>query len=244
LQGQPLELVPGVSQPEIEVPATAEIVIEGYIDPAEDLILEGPFGDHTGFYSLADYYPRFHVTAVTHRQRPIYPATIVGKPPQEDFWLGKATERIFLPVVQMIVPDVLDYDLPTFGCFHNCAFVKIRKEYPYQARRVMHALWGAGQMALTKIIVVVDADVDVHNPDDVLFHVGANVDPQRDIELVRGPVDILDHAAPVCGAGSKMGIDATRKLPGEGTVRAWPAELEMTPEVKALVTRRWGEYGL
>ena len=244
LQGQPLELVPGVTQPEIEVPATAEIVIEGYIDPAEDLILEGPFGDHTGFYSLADYYPRFHVTAITHRQRPLYPATIVGKPPQEDFWLGKATERIFLPVVQMIVPDVLDYDLPTFGCFHNCAFVKIRKEYPYQARRVMHALWGAGQMALTKIIIVVDADVDVHNPDDVLFHVGANVDPQRDIEFVRGPVDILDHAAPVCGAGSKMGIDATRKLPGEGTVRAWPAELEMTPEVKALVTRRWGEYGL
>jgi 4-hydroxy-3-polyprenylbenzoate decarboxylase len=244
LQGQALELVPCVTQPQIEVPASAEIVIEGYIDPAEPPIMEGPFGDHTGFYSLADWYPRFHVTAITHRRSPIYPATVVGKPPQEDFWLGKATERIFLPLVQMIVPDVIDYDLPMFGCFHNCAFVKIRKEYPYQARRVMHALWGAGQMGLTKIIVVVDEDVDVHNQDDVLFHMCANVDPQRDIEFVHGPVDILDHAAPVCGAGSKMGIDATRKIPGEGQVRPWPVELEMTPEIEALVTRRWGEYGL
>ncbi len=244
LQGAPLELVPGVTQPTIEVPAAAEFVIEGYIDPQESLILEGPFGDHTGFYSLADYFPRLHVTAITHRQRPIYPATIVGKPPQEDYWLGKATERIFLPLLQMIAPDVLDYDLPMFGCFHNCAFVKIRKEYPHQARRIMHAIWGAGQMALTKIIIVVDEHVDVHDQDAVMFQLCSNVDPRRDIEMVQGPVDILDHASPECGTGSKLGIDATRKIAGEGQVREWPAELEMSPAVRELVTRRWREYGL
>jgi 4-hydroxy-3-polyprenylbenzoate decarboxylase len=244
LQGRALELVPCVSQPQLEVPATAEIVIEGFIDPREELILEGPFGDHTGFYSLADYYPRFHVTAITHRQTPLYPTTIVGKPPMEDYWLGKATERIFLPLLQMLVPDIIDYDLPLFGCFHNCAFVKIRKEYPYQARRVMHAIWGAGQMALTKIIVVVDDHVDVHNPDDVLFHLCANIDPQRDLEFVRGPLDILDHATPFCGTGSKVGIDATRKVSGEGQVREWPREVTLPAEVEALVKRRWTEYGL
>lgn len=243
LQGQALELVPCVSQPLIEVPATAEVVVEGYIDPGDELLLEGPFGDHTGFYSLADHFPRFHVTALTRRRNAIYPTTIVGKPPMEDFWLGKATERIFLPLLQMIVPDILDYDLPMFGCFHNCAFIKIRKEYPYHARRVMHAIWGAGQMSLTKIIVVVDEHVDVHKQDEVLFQLCSNVDPQRDIEMVRGPVDILDHAAPHCGVGSKLGIDATRKIPGEGQVREWPAELEMSREIKDLVTRRWEAYG-
>jgi 4-hydroxy-3-polyprenylbenzoate decarboxylase len=244
LQGQSLELVPCVTQPTVEVPATAEFVIEGYLDPTEAPLLEGPFGDHTGFYSLSDPFPRFHVTAITHRRRPIFPATIVGKPPMEDFWLGKATERIFLPLLKMIVPDVIDYSLPMFGCFHNCAFVKIRKEYAYQARRVMHALWGAGQMSLTKIIVVVDEHVDVHDQDAVLFQLCSNVDPQRDIEIVRGPLDILDHAAPATGVGSKMGIDATRKLPGEGQVRTWPPELEMSSEIKDLVTRRWADYGL
>ncbi|MFH1745437.1 MAG: menaquinone biosynthesis decarboxylase [Planctomycetota bacterium] len=244
LQGKAIELVPCVTQSGIEVPATAEIVIEGYIDPAEDLILEGPFGDHTGFYSLADYYPRFHVTAITHRHNPIYPTTIVGKPPQEDYWLGKATERIFLPLLKTIVPDVIDYDLPMFGCFHNCAFVKIRKEYPFQARRVMSAIWGAGQMSLTKIIVVVDAHVDVHNQDEVLFQLCSNVDPKRDVMFIDGPLDILDHAAPICGVGSKMGIDATRKIAGEGQVRAWPDELAMTAEIKDLVTRRWSKYGV
>jgi len=244
LNGAPIDLVPCVTQPQIEVPATAEIVIEGYIDPDEPPILEGPFGDHTGFYSLADYYPRLHVTAITHRREPIYPTTIVGKPPQEDFWLGKATERIFLPLVQMLIPDIIDYNLPMFGCFHNCAFVKIRKEYPYQARQVMNAIWGAGQLAFTKIIVVVDEDVDVHDEQDVLFHLCANVDPKRDIMFVDGPLDILDHATPFCGAGSKMGIDATRKIPGEGTVRDWPPAIEMSPEIRDLVTRRWKEYGL
>lgn len=244
LQGQALELVPCVTQPEIEVPTSAEIVIEGYIDPADPPVLEGPFGDHTGFYSLADYFPQFHVTAITHRRNAVYPATIVGKPPMEDFWLGKATERIFLPLLQMLVPDILDYNLPQFGCFHNCAFVKIRKEYPYQARRVMHAIWGAGQMALTKIIVVVDEHVDVHDEQAVLFQLCSNVDPQRDIEFVRGPLDILDHAAPDCGSGSKMGIDATRKIAGEGQVRAWPPELAMPADIQQLVDRRWHEYGL
>jgi len=244
LQSRPIELVPCVTQPEIHVPATAEFVIEGYIDPAEELILEGPFGDHTGFYSLADWFPRWHITAITHRARPLYPTTIVGKPPQEDYWFGKATERIFLPLLQVIAPDIIDYDLPMFGCFHNCVFVKIRKEYPYQARRVMHALWGAGQVALTKIIVVVDDHVDVHNEDEVLFQLCSNVDPRRDIVLADGPLDILDHAAPVCGVGSKLGIDATRKIAGEGTVREWPAELEMSAAVKHLVSSRWAEYGL
>jgi 4-hydroxy-3-polyprenylbenzoate decarboxylase len=244
LTGAPIELVPCVTQPDIEAPATAEIVVEGYIDPHEPPVVEGPFGDHTGYYSLADLYPRLHVTAITHRRNPIYPTTIVGKPPQEDFWLGKATERIFLPLLQMIIPDIIDYNLPMFGCFHNCAFVKIRKEYPYQARRVMSAIWGAGQMAFTKIIVVVDHDVDVQDEQAVLFQMCANVDPRRDILLVDGPLDILDHAAPVCGAGSKIGIDATRKWAGEGQVRAWPDEIEMSRQIKDLVTRRWSEYGL
>ncbi len=244
LNGGAIDLLPCVTQPQIEVPATAEIVVEGYIDPAGPPVLEGPFGDHTGFYSLADLYPRMHVTAVTHRRNAIFPATVVGKPPQEDFWLGKATERIFLPLLRTLVPDILDYNLPMFGCFHNCAFVKIRKEYPWQARRVMSAIWGAGQMAFTKMIVVVDHDVDVQDEQAVLFHMLANCDPRRDCVLVDGPLDILDHAAPVCGAGSKIGWDATRKWPGEGTVRAWPDELAMSAEMRERVTRRWAEFGL
>ncbi|MFN0136535.1 MAG: UbiD family decarboxylase [Phycisphaerae bacterium] len=244
LNGGGIELVPCVSQPEIEVPANAEIVVEGYIDPHDDPILEGPFGDHTGFYSLADLYPRLHITAITHRKSPIYPTTIVGKPPQEDFWLGKATERIFLPLLKTLIPDIVDYNLPMFGCFHNCVFVKIKKEYPFQARRVMSAIWGAGQMAFTKMIVVVDEHVNVHDQDAVLFQMLSNCDPRRDCVITDGPLDILDHASPVCGAGSKIGWDATRKLPGEGAVREWPEELEMTPTVREQVTRRWREFGL
>lgn len=244
LQGAPIELVPCATQPPIEVPASAEVVVEGYIDPADPPILEGPFGDHTGFYSLADLFPRLHVTAITHRKKAVYPTTVVGKPPQEDFWLGKATERIFLPLLQMLIPDIVDYNLPMFGCFHNCAFVKIRKEYPFQARRVMSAIWGAGQMAFTKIIVVVDEHVDVQNEQEVLFHLCANCDPERDTMIVRGPLDILDHAAPFCGAGSKIGFDATRKIAGEGAVRAFPAEIEMLAEIKERVTRRWKDFGL
>ncbi len=239
-----IELVPCVTQPAIHVPTTAEFVIEGYIDPDEEPLLEGPFGDHTGFYSMADLFPRLHVTAVTHRRNPLYPTTIVGKPPQEDFWLGKATERIFLPLLRVIIPDIIDYNLPRFGCFHNCAFVKIRKEYPLQARRVMSAIWGAGQMAFTKIIVVVDEHVDVQDEEQVWFQVCANIDPKRDIMLVDGPLDILDHASRGLGVGSKMGIDATRKIPGEGEIRDWPDEIEMSTEMRAQVTRRWHEYGI
>ena len=242
LNGSGVELVK-CRTVDLRVPASAEIVIEGYIDPQDELILEGPFGDHTGFYSAADYFPRMQVTAITHRRECIYPTTIVGLPPMEDYYFGKATERMFLPLLRMVAPDVMDYDLPMFGAFHNCMFVKIRKEYPYQGRRVMQAIWGSGQMALTKFIVVVDEDVDVHDEQAVLFHMCANVDPRRDTVVIDGPLDILDHAAPYCGAGSKMGIDATRKVPGEGQVRSWPELIRMSPEVKDLVDRRWVEYG-
>ncbi len=257
---------------DLHVPANAEIVIEGYVsteaggvgwDPRRDsrrdadgnptglgshAVFEGPFGDHTGFYSLPDRYPIFTATAITHRRDAIYPTTIVGLPPQEDYYLGKATERIFLPLLKTLVPDIIDYHLPMFGCFHNCAFIKIRKEYPLQARRVMHAIWGAGQMAWTKMIVVVDADVDVHDQDAVLFHIAANCDPGRDLEIVNGPLDILDHAAPRLGAGHKIGFDATRKIAGEEVgghpVRDFPEILRLDDATRQLIDRRWREYGL
>ncbi|MGF1632242.1 MAG: UbiD family decarboxylase [Phycisphaerae bacterium] len=245
LNGGGIELCP-CKTIDLEVPANAEIVIEGYVHPTETLY-EGPFGDHTGFYSLADHYHAFHVTAITHRKDPIYPTTIVGRPPMEDYFMGKATERIFLPLLKTIVPDIVDYSLPMAGCFHNCVYVKIKKEYAYQARRVMHAIWGAGQMAFTKFIIVLDEDVDVHDEQAVLFHLFANCDPARDTEVVRGPVDILDHASPYLGIGSKIGFDATRKLPGEATqeaVRQWPGQIEMDAATKAMVDRRWKEYGV
>jgi len=229
---------------DLQVPANSEIVIEGYLDPDEEYVTEGPFGDHTGVYSLPGLYPCYHVTALTHRSEPVYPSTIVGFPPQEDYYLGKATERIFLPLLRMMVPDIIDYHLPMFGAFHNFAFLKIRKEYPYQARRVMQAVWGAGQMALTKFIIVVDEQVNVHDEQDVLFHVGLNVDPRRDVVIHEGPLDILDHAAPFEGAGSKMGLDATEKISGEGQVRPWAKEVALPEEILALISRRWSEYGL
>jgi 4-hydroxy-3-polyprenylbenzoate decarboxylase len=237
-----IELVPCKTIP-MEVPCNAEIVIEGWVDIDRTLV-EGPFGDHTGFYSLADRYPAFHVTAITHRRDPIYPATIVGKPPQEDYYLGKATERIFLPLLRMLIPDIVDYSLPMFGAFHNCVFVSIRKEYPMQARKVISSIWGAGQMMFSKMIVVVDEHVNVHDEQDVLFHLGANVDWRRDTVIVDGPCDILDHATPYYGTGAKIGIDATRKIAGEGLVREWPEELGISPEIRRLVESRWQEYGL
>ena len=266
LHSSSIELVP-CRTVDLHVPASAEIVIEGIVsteagppglsaeainsytaDADDGAVLEGPFGDHTGFYSLPDRYPVFKVTAITHRRQPIYPTTIVGLPPQEDYYMGKATERIFLPLLQTLVHDVIDYDLPMFGAFHNCAFIKIRKEYPLQARRVMHAIWGAGQMAWTKMIVVVDDDVNVHDHEQVLFHLCANCDPGRDIEIVNGPLDILDHAAPRLGAGHKIGFDATRKITGEEVnghpVRDFPDILRMSPQVRGLVDQRWSEYGL
>lgn len=236
-----IELVPCKTIP-MEVPASAEIVIEGWVDPEQTLI-EGPFGDHTGFYSLADHYPAFHVTAITHRRDPVYLTTIVGKPPMEDYYLGKATERIFLPLLKMLIPSIRDYHLPMFGAFHNAVFVQIRKEYPMHARAVMSSIWGAGQMMFSKMIVVVDEHVNVHDEQDVLFHLGANVDWRRDVMVVDGPCDILDHATPYYGAGAKIGIDATRKIAGEGVVREWPEELTMSDAFKQLIERRWKEYG-
>jgi len=242
LCGHGIDLVPCKTIP-LEVPANAEIVVEGWVDP-QNRVWEGPFGDHTGFYSWADQYPSFEMTAMTHRRDPVMPATIVGYPPQEDYYLGKATERIFLPLLKILIPDIVDYDLPMWGAFHNFVFVSIRKEYPLQARRVMSAIWGAGQMAFSKILVVVDHDVNVHDEQEVMFMVGANVDPRRDIMYVDGPIDILDHASPYYAAGSKMGIDATRKIPGEGLVREFPERLTMPEEIERLVDRRWSEYGL
>ncbi len=237
-----IELCPCKTIP-MEVPVNAEIVIEGWIDPEQTLV-EGPFGDHTGFYSLADRYPAFHVSAITHRKNPVFPATIVGYPPQEDYYLGKATERIFLPLLRMMIPDIVDYSLPRFGAFHNCVFVSIRKEYPMQARKVMSSIWGAGQMMFAKMIVVVDDRVNVHDEQDVLFHMGANVDWRRDTVIVDGPCDILDHSTPYYGTGGKIGIDATRKIQGEGPVRDWPDELSMPQAIIEQVERRWAEYGL
>ncbi|HVT88658.1 MAG TPA: menaquinone biosynthesis decarboxylase [Tepidisphaeraceae bacterium] len=242
LNGGGIELVKCRTN-ELEVPVNAEIVVEGYVDPNEQL-LEGPFGDHTGYYSMADWYHTLHVTAITHRKDPIFPATIVGQPPMEDYFLGKATERIFLPLLQMLIPDLIDYSLPISGVFHNCAFVKIKKEYPCQARRVMHAIWGAGQMSFTKFIIVVDENVDVHNEQDVLFRLFSNCDPERDSEIVHGPVDILDHSSPGHGIGSKIGFDATMKWPEEGQIRKWPKDLEMDQRTIDLVNRKWKEYGL
>lgn len=242
LREEPVELV-GALESDLRVPAQADIILEGYID-LEDFRTEGPFGDHTGFYTLKDEYPAFHVTTITMRENPVYCTTIVGQPPKEDYFLGKATERIFLNILKKTVPEIVDMNLPIFGVFHNFCFVSIRKEYPYHARKVMNALWGLGQMSLTKYIVVVDSDVDVQNTDTVMFYVGANVDPQRDMQFMRGPIDVLDHASDMSGLGSKVGIDATRKWKSEGFPREWPKELEMTPEVIGTVTARWAEYGL
>lgn len=220
---------------DLEVPANADFVIEGYVDPKEPLRMEGPFGDHTGYYSLADLYPAFHITAITHRRDAIYPATIVGRPPMEDFYIGTASVRLFLPVLKMNFPELVDLALPAEGVFHNLVFVSIKKSYPMQAFKIMHGLWGMGQMMFTKYIVVVDEDVDVHNTSEVLFRLCANTDPQRDSIFTRGPADALDHATSEFAIGSKLGIDATRKLPGEGFKRDWPPLIEMPEETKKKV---------
>src|SRR5215217_8008636 len=241
LKGSPVELVRGKTI-DVDVPASAEIVLEGYIE-RDELGLEGPFGDHTGFYTAAEPFPVFHVTAMTMRRDAIYPSIVVGKPPQEDAWLGKATERIFLPAVKMTVPEIVDYDLPVAGVFHNICIVSIRKAFPGHARKVMSAIWGLGMLSLTKAVVVVDEHVDVHDYQQVFFYVGANVDPKRDVVLTEGPLDHLDHAPSLQFIGGKLGIDATAKSPAEGA-REWPPEIEMSPEVKELVSQRWGEYGI
>lgn len=220
---------------DLEVPANADFVIEGYVDPKEPLRAEGPFGDHTGYYTLREQYPAFHVTAITHRKDAVYPATIVGMPPMEDFYLGTASVRIFLPIFKMNFPEIVDIALPAEGVFHNLVFVSIRKTYPMQAYKIMHGLWGMGQMMFTKYMVVVDDDVNVRNTSEVLFRICANTDPQRDTIFTRGPADVLDHASPAIGMGSKMGIDATRKMKGEGFEREWPPLIRMDEATKRKV---------
>jgi 4-hydroxy-3-polyprenylbenzoate decarboxylase len=241
LRGEPVELVKGKTV-DLEVPAAAEIVLEGYVEAGDEGI-EGPFGDHTGYYSPPEPFPVFHVTALTMRRDAIYPSIVVGKPPAEDAWLGKATERIFLPALRMSVPEIVDYDLPVAGAFHNCVIVSIRKAFPGHASKVMHAIWGLGLLSLTKCVVVVDEWVDVHDYEEVFFRVTANVDPKRDVLISEGPLDHLDHAPTMQCLGGKLGIDATHKGPQERT-REWPPEIVMSDEVKALVERRWHEYGI
>lgn len=243
IRKHPVELARAVTC-DLEVPAEAEFVIEGYIDPAEDLVLEGPFGDHTGFYSLADYYPKVHVTAVTRKREPVYAATLVGRPPMEDYYLGHATERIFLPLLQLTVPEVVDYHMPAAGIFHNLVFVSIDKQYPGQAYKVMHALWGQGLMSLAKVLVIVDKHVNVRDPDEAWWVALNNIDPERDVTFTRGPVDVLDHSSQHFTFGSKMGIDATRKWPEEGFTREWPGLITMDEATKQRVDALMPKLGL
>ncbi len=222
---------------DLEVPANADFVIEGYVDPKEPLREEGPFGDHTGYYTLPEPYPVFHITAITHRKDAVYPSTIVGVPPMEDFYIGSASVKLFLPIFKMNFPEIVDIALPAEGVFHNLVFVSIKKSYPMQAYKIMHGLWGMGQMMFTKYIVVVDDDVNVHNTSEVLFRLCANTDPQRDSIFTRGPADVLDHATSEIAIGSKLGIDATKKLAGEGFKRPWPPLIKMDEAVKARVNK-------
>jgi 4-hydroxy-3-polyprenylbenzoate decarboxylase len=242
LRQKPLELVK-CETVELEVPAHAEIVLEGYVELGE-LRTEGPFGDHTGFYTMQDQYPVFHVTCITHRKDPIYCATVVGRPPMEDTWMIKGVERIFLPLMKLTIPEILDINLPAEGVAHNLMLVRIRKSYAGQARKVMHAIWGLGQAMFTKCIVVVDEDCDVQDVSEVMLRVGNNIDPERDIQFTMGPVDTLDHASRLPNYGSKMGIDATRKWAAEGFTREWPQMLAMPNEVKARVAKICAELGL
>jgi len=238
----PLPIVKS-TQSDIYVPANAEFILEGYVD-LDEVREEGPFGDHTGYYSLTDFYPVFHLTCITRKKNPVYPATIVGKPPMEDCFLGKATERIFLPFIKMLCPEVVDMNFPLEGVFHNCVIVSINKRYPGQAKKVMHSLWGMGQMMYTKMIIIVDGDINPHDLSTVAWKVFNNIDAARDVVVVEGPLDALDHASPLAHYGHKMGIDATKKWPSEGHVREWPNDVKMSDDIISLVDKRWGEYGI
>ena len=229
---------------ELEVPAEADFVIEGHIDPREPLVTEGPFGDHTGFYSLADLYPQVHVTALTMRERPVYATTIVGRPPMEDYYLGHATERIFLPLLRLTIPEIVDYHMPAEGIFHNLVFVSIDKQYPGHAHKVMNALWGQGLMSLAKVIVVVDKGVDVRDPFEAWWIALNNIDPERDARFTMGPMDVLDHSSRAFTYGSKMGLDATRKWPEEGFTREWPKLITMDDATRRRVDAMWNTLGL
>ncbi|MGA8831122.1 MAG: menaquinone biosynthesis decarboxylase [Desulfomonilaceae bacterium] len=242
LESRPIEIVKAKTV-DLYVPAESDFVLEGYVDPSEEL-LEGPFGDHTGFYSAAYLYPVFHVTALTCRNDAIYPATVVGKPPMEDCYMAKATERIFLPMLRFLIPEIVDMELPIEGVFHNCALVSIDKKYPGQAKKVINALWGLGQVASTKFIAIFDKDIDLRDTSTVVWKLLNNVDPKRDLLISEGPLDALDHSASYFNFGGKMGIDATRKTREEGMGRDWPDEITMSPEIKDKVTTRWKEYGL
>uniref|UniRef100_I2Q1L1 Menaquinone biosynthesis decarboxylase, SCO4490 family n=1 Tax=Desulfovibrio sp. U5L TaxID=596152 RepID=I2Q1L1_9BACT len=242
LRQAPVELVQ-CKTVDLQVPASSQFVLEGYVAPGERR-REGPFGDHTGYYSLADDYPVFHVTALTHRKDAVYPATLVGPPPMEDCYMGKATERLFLPLIKKQLPEIVDLSLPLEGVFHNFCFVSIDKRYPGQTRKIMYAIWGLGQMMFTKCIVVVDAGVNVQNTSEVLWRLGNNVDPRRDIVIVDGPLDALDHASPTAFYGGKIGIDATKKGPEEGHMREWPDALAMDSATRARIDALWGELGL
>jgi 4-hydroxy-3-polyprenylbenzoate decarboxylase len=242
LRQKPVELV-RCETVDLEVPASAEIVLEGHVH-LDELRTEGPFGDHTGFYSLEDLYPVFHLSCVSHRKNPIYATTIVGKPPMEDGWMGKAVERIFLPLMKLTIPEIVDINLPLEGVFHNLMIVSIRKSYPGQARKVMNAIWSLGQAMFTKVILVVDEDVNVQDLGEVTLKVLNHIDPERDIQFTLGPIDSLDHASRLPNYGSKMGVDATRKWASEGFARPWPDEIVMDAKTKELVDRKWKELGL
>lgn len=240
LANKPVEMVP-CKTVDLTVPAQSEIILEGYV-LLDELRREGPFGDHTGYYSLADDFPVFHITAVTHRQNPIYMTTIVGKPPQEDCYLGKATERIFLPLLKLFIPEIVDMNLPWEGVFHNCVILSIDKRYPGHAKKVMSSVWGFGQMMFSKYVIVVDSHVNVQDVSQVAWHVFNNTDPRRDMMFADGPMDILDHATPLWAYGSKVGIDATKKLKTEGFDREWPDEIEMDAATRQRVQQKWEQY--
>ena len=242
LRSKPVEMVK-CETVDLEVPANAEIVLEGYVTLGE-LRTEGPFGDHTGFYSLEDEFPVFHVTCITQREKPIYATTIVGPPPMEDYYMGKTIERAFLPLMRMQIPELVDINMPAEGIFHNLMVLSIRKSYPLQARKVMSAIWGLGQAMFTKCIVVVDHDVNIQDLSEVAWKALNNIDPQRDIQFVMGPIDQLDHSSRLPNYGSKMGIDATRKWPEEGFTRPWPGLIEMNAEVKKRVDGIWRGLGM
>jgi 4-hydroxy-3-polyprenylbenzoate decarboxylase len=241
LRGSSVELVK-CKTIDIEVPANAEFVLEGYVNPSERRT-EGPFGDHTGYYSLEDEFPVFHIKAITRRKKPVYPCTIVGKPPMEDCFMGKATERIFLPLLKKTLPEIVDINLPIEGIFHNFIFISIDKRYPGQAQKVMHAIWGTGQMMFIKFVVILDKHVDIHDLGEVIWRIGNNVDPKRDVTVVKGPVDALDHVSALPNLGTKMGIDATKKGPKDGHFRKWPDDVVMPENIKRLVDSKWKEYG-
>jgi 4-hydroxy-3-polyprenylbenzoate decarboxylase len=242
LRGKPAEVTKATLS-DIKVPADAEFILEGYVDPSETRT-EGPFGDHTGFYSLEDEYPVFHLSRITRRKNPVYPATVVGIPPKEDCFMAKATERLFLPILKQLCPEIADMTMPLEGVFHNCVIVSIHKRFPGQARKVMDFIWGMGQMMYTKLIIVVDVEVDLTDLSMVALKVFNNIDARRDLVLSDGPLDALDHSSPMPRYGTRLGIDATRKGPEEGHMRPWPEGISMDPLIVGLVDRRWKDYGI